>query len=156
MSPFSGCCPTLLPAGAETTAAAWKEDYCRLKDQNSYCLPHRGEAPGPVKNGVNFSSYGKAKSGLSMATERVLKGGNAEHAISDPLFVGTRSPTNYTYGFHHTKPHISIRKLSILTRSYMFMNLHPTQNLRVLTHVLLLSGTKAALCRNSINANAAK
>lgn len=56
-------------------------------DQNSDYLPHRGEAPGPVKNGVNFSSYGKAKNSLSMATERVLKGGNTEHAISDPLFV---------------------------------------------------------------------
>lgn len=52
------------------------------------------EAPGPVKNGVNFSSYGKAKNGLSMATERVLKGGNTEHAISDPLFVGALSHTH--------------------------------------------------------------
>jgi len=56
-------------------------------EHNSDYLPHRGEAPGPVKNGVNFSSYGKAKNGLSMATERELKGGNTEHAISDPLFV---------------------------------------------------------------------
>lgn len=60
---------------------------CVHVDQNSDYLPHRGEAPGPVKNGVNFSSYGKAKNSLSMATERVLKGGNTEHAISDPLFV---------------------------------------------------------------------
>lgn len=60
---------------------------CVCAEHNSDYLPHRGEAPGPVKNGVNFSSYGKAKNGLSMATERVLKGGNTEHAISDPLFV---------------------------------------------------------------------
>lgn len=79
--------------------------------QNSDYLPHRGEAPGPVKNGVNFSSYGKAKNGLSMATERVLKGGNTEHAISDPLFVQALADThchtrtqNHQIGmgrFHH-------------------------------------------------------
>lgn len=43
-----------------------------------------GEAPGPVKNGVNFSSYGKARNGLSMATERVLKGGNTERRSATP------------------------------------------------------------------------
>lgn len=70
-----------------------------------------GEAPGPVKNGVNFSSYGKAKNGLSMATERVLKGGNTEHAISDPLFVGALSHTHaHAHTHTHTVTHVRKKK----------------------------------------------
>lgn len=73
-------------------------------DSTDY-LPQKrggGEAPGPVKNGVNFSSYGKAKNGLSMATESA-EGRNTEHAINDPLFEQAHTHTHtYTWTLSRT------------------------------------------------------
>lgn len=86
-------------------------------EHNSDNHPHRGEAPGPVKNGVNFSSYGKAKNGLSMATEPVLKGGNTEHAISDPLFVRAHiHARTTTYGHYGSSQSLTVSRRSLATR----------------------------------------
>lgn len=77
----------------EMTVAVWHGDYhhllrvasaVRLSPTQGEWWGEEGEPPGPVKNGVNFSSYGKGKNGLSMATERVLKGGNTELRSATP------------------------------------------------------------------------
>lgn len=135
-SPPRRLCPTLLNVSPATvwklTVAACLGDYCQPEECVSVCtaqtISHTGgEAPGPVKNGVNFSSYGKAKNGLSMATERALKGGNTEHAISDPLFVRAHIHAHTTtYGHYGSSQSLTVSRRSLATRERDLMRLNST------------------------------